>query len=1034
MKIIGNIIIMTSFVCLIFISSIQADIYNDIKVECWGQDLSDNKIGGWKSSYPHCTLDDGGGDSNAIYDGKIFIDNDRICITLENLKTEAPPHHTLSVGFKISLLNGNFIDGSNTIIIEMVQFSRTPNNSPVTKCLDLENNTCLNAFPLELNQIVNAKIDYPGQNGEDGDCDYYKIEIPEKTNISIYTTGDTDTYGILFDCCNGTPSDCPIIQDDDSGEFENFRFDIALDTETYYLKVRHADKISGTGNYTLYVQNINTPPTTPIILTPKNNTQIPFSESILFEWQPSKDLDGDSLRIKYLLQVSDLNDNCVYTNETNLTSLNSIIFSGENNPFELNTNYKLTIKAVDSNNAWSKESSSQFIFIVPVKSEKEKIVLIDGISLDKTARCSSQECPNRESYLYKYLSETFLDEILQNGTFGKLFKFEWSGDMVAHGEHLKTKFSEWFYSEVCQEGETCYVSFLAHSWGSVIMSDFVASMSEDTSIKVRTIVTFGSPVTGAQIAFYKDSFWEIAIKKLTNNENYIACKKGKWINVVHPNDPVAWDILGNGWIWDYKIPGVENYTHEGLYSNKGRLKETFPVNNSEFDLRYIGTTLLFNVTAERALEIIVKNWTSESSINLDAHFNGYINEINNKKRLVKYITDRLPSNIEDYECNWSTPAIIIIDNEIYPETTGGGLTNEIMYYNNFKYGSYSNQRKRFNQLPSVTEKINFLSRPSAFANRAECLLLSMLVNGDNVENNLPSSYTDVTESHPLYDIIETATKKGIVQGYIDSNDQPIGLFKPDEPITRIEAIKIILNTFQLDLLENSNVGPRGRKWSESLFIDINPSDWWYKYVKASYLYEILEGYGNEKFGPNDKITRSQIVKAVFQTLQLSKKNYYTIGHYLEPELEVYNQDNKEPIGSLSIQKQIDGLLRFKANFIDPDGDRLSYYWIVNKGKLIEHSYNEYIVFWVPNTQNNKVNYEFINLKLLVQDGKGALGYIDKSLKINNSFLELAIIALHSLIGNKLPYNFEIDLDYDSDGMLSLKDAVILLKYSSDLNN
>ncbi|KPA14536.1 protein containing Glycoside hydrolase, family 33, partial [Candidatus Magnetomorum sp. HK-1] len=116
-------------------------------------------------------------------------------------------------------------------------------------------NTCDGATLIALNDAVSARIDYPGQNEKDGDCDYFKIEIPEQMSVSIFTSGDTDTYGILFNCCYGIPPNCSIrIDDSNGGENNNFRINEKLDKGTYYFKVRHEDKINGTGDYTLHFQ------------------------------------------------------------------------------------------------------------------------------------------------------------------------------------------------------------------------------------------------------------------------------------------------------------------------------------------------------------------------------------------------------------------------------------------------------------------------------------------------------------------------------------------------------------------------------------------------------------------------------------------------------------------------------------------------------------------------------------------------------------------------------------------------------------
>ena len=109
---------------------------NDVIVECWGNDISDGRIGGWKSRYPHCILDDGGGDSNAIYGGSIYMDDNKLCLKMENLSTAAPPSHTLAVGFRVSLRNGTFSDGTNSKEVEMKRFSGRPQKETITKCID----------------------------------------------------------------------------------------------------------------------------------------------------------------------------------------------------------------------------------------------------------------------------------------------------------------------------------------------------------------------------------------------------------------------------------------------------------------------------------------------------------------------------------------------------------------------------------------------------------------------------------------------------------------------------------------------------------------------------------------------------------------------------------------------------------------------------------------------------------------------------------------------------------------------------------
>ena len=87
----------------------------------------------------------------------------------------------------------------------------------------------------------------------EGDEDYFEIPVPtDGFRLSVFTEGDTDTYGTLFDR-NGVS----LSSDNDSGEAFNFHIVQVLDAGTYYLSIS-GFSISGffgdTGDYSLVVE------------------------------------------------------------------------------------------------------------------------------------------------------------------------------------------------------------------------------------------------------------------------------------------------------------------------------------------------------------------------------------------------------------------------------------------------------------------------------------------------------------------------------------------------------------------------------------------------------------------------------------------------------------------------------------------------------------------------------------------------------------------------------------------------------------
>ena len=70
-----------------------------------------------------------------------------------------------------------------------------------------------------------------------GDVDVFELTITEGGRVTVRTTGDIDTYGILMDA-DGTV----IAEDDDRGRDFNFRIKRRLAPGTYYIAVEGFDE------------------------------------------------------------------------------------------------------------------------------------------------------------------------------------------------------------------------------------------------------------------------------------------------------------------------------------------------------------------------------------------------------------------------------------------------------------------------------------------------------------------------------------------------------------------------------------------------------------------------------------------------------------------------------------------------------------------------------------------------------------------------------------------------------------------------
>ena len=116
-----------------------------------------------------------------------------------------------------------------------------------------------------------------------------------------------------------------------------------------------------------------------------------------------------------------------------------------------------------------------------------------------------------------------------------------------------------------------------------------------------------------------------------------------------------------------------------------------------------------------------------------------------------------------------------------------------------------------------------------------------------------TSLSDIANT-PYQTSIESILNQGIVSGY------PDGTFKPEQKINRAEFTKIVMNAFKADeLLETT----------ESCFSDVKASEWYGKFVCNGKRKNIVGGYNDGKFKPENNVNFAEASKIILLSAELT---------------------------------------------------------------------------------------------------------------------------------------------------------------------
>jgi len=118
------------------------------------------------------------------------------------------------------------------------------------------------------------------------------------------------------------------------------------------------------------------------------------------------------------------------------------------------------------------------------------------------------------------------------------------------------------------------------------------------------------------------------------------------------------------------------------------------------------------------------------------------------------------------------------------------------------------------------------------------------------------SFPDVSTDNKYFTAIEYFKEKNVIQGYTD------GTFRPDQEATRAEALKIILLSSNIAV---DSVLPE----DTNIFPDVKPLDWFYPYIKKAKTMNIVEGYKDGTFMPNQTQNIPETLKIIFLSKGIS---------------------------------------------------------------------------------------------------------------------------------------------------------------------
>ncbi len=180
-----------------------------------------------------------------------------------------------------------------------------------------------------------------------------------------------------------------------------------------------------------------------------------------------------------------------------------------------------------------------------------------------------------------------------------------------------------------------------------------------------------------------------------------------------------------------------------------------------------------------------------------------------------------------------------------------------------------------------------LFHPDLSLTRCELTKIALKVAEITPVPSSSASFSDLPTSSWCHEYAYTARSHGILNGY------PDGTFHPNQAVTEIEALKIIINSLQVTL----------PSVTEDLYLDVHSTDWWAPYIKYVKDNQLSDMPASGSYGINNNFQRKKMARVVYHGLDKKQPRVTTPNNSSD-----FNQNTSQLISPNSPANTVDSIL------------------------------------------------------------------------------------------------------------------------------